>query len=162
MSGLYTFFEDLRAMKGGRLEDMKEDLEELYKLIADDVEFSFKSNTDVIPYSGRFPGKRGAKQWFESLLSNWSLATFNFTKVYAEGNVADFAMDEQHYFINPDGSKRYLSCYIVQSWMVDDNKMICYFQSNHDSSWMENVWHITQIYKDFYGYPKNYPPKKKK
>ncbi|MEW6443081.1 MAG: nuclear transport factor 2 family protein [bacterium] len=153
MSHLYDFF--------ARLYVGQEKWEDLYALWAPDAEISFKSNVDLIPYAGRYANIEGVKQWFQNLLSTWSLATFNFTKVYAEGNIADFAMDEQHYYTNPDGSRRYLSVYLVQSWIVDDNKKVHLFQSHHDSAWMDNTMLATQLYKDYYGYPKDYPPKKK-
>ena len=47
-------------------------------------------------------------------------------------------------------------------WTLDENKKIHYFQSNHDSGWMDHTMRCTQLYKDYYGFPKNYPPKKKK
>ena len=154
MSNLYNFF--ARVYAG------EESWEDLFALWADDAEISFKSNVDLIPYAGRYSGMEGVKQWFKNLTSTWSLATFNFTKVYAEGNLADFAMDEQHYYTNPDGSRRYLSVYLVQSWIVDDNKKVHLFQSHHDSGWMDHTMLATQLYKDYYGYPEDYPPQKKK
>ncbi|MEW5980402.1 MAG: hypothetical protein AB1898_31840 [Acidobacteriota bacterium] len=144
ISELYDYFDAIRAGKGS--------LEGLYTKWADDAEISFKSNTDVVPFAGRFSGKEGVRKWFATLVTGWSLATLNFTKIYTEGNTADFAMDEQHYFTNPDGSRRFLSCYIVQSWTVDDARRVRYFQSNHDSSWIENTLLMTQIYRDYYGY----------
>jgi hypothetical protein len=154
MSDMYDYF--------ARLYVGQETWEGLYAKWAEDAEISFKSNVEIIPYAGQYGGIEGVKQWFVDLTSSWSLATFNFTKVYAEGNVADFAMDEQHYYPNPDGSRRYLSVYLVQSWMLDENKKIHYFQSNHDSGWMDHTMRCTQLYKDYYGFPKNYPPKKRK
>ncbi len=135
--------------------------DDFYTLFSEDMEVVFKSNVDVIPYAGQYSGIDGLKQWFKDLLSIWSLATFNFTKVYSEGNVADYAMDEQHYYTNPDGSRRYLSVYLVQSWSVHENGKINLFQSHHDSGWMDNTFFATQVYKDYYGYPADYPPKKK-
>lgn len=135
--------------------------EKLWDLFGEDVEVVFKSNVDVIPYAGQYSGMPGLKKWFDNLLSIWSLATFNFTKTYSEGNRADFAMDEQHYYTNPDGSRRYLSVYLVQSWGISPDGKIHLFQSHHDSGWMDNTFHASQVYKDYYGYPPDYPPKKK-
>src|SRR4030042_498636 len=106
----------------------EETWENFYSQWAEDAEIVFKSNVDLIPYAGQYSGKEGAKLWFKNLLSIWSLATFNFTNVYCEGNVADFAMDEQHYYTNPDGSKRYLSVYLVQSWIAAENEKIHRFR----------------------------------
>lgn len=151
----YNFFAKLYAGN--------ETWENYFKIFwAEDAEISFKSNVDIIPYAGRYSNMEGAKQWFKNLTSAWSLATFNFTKVYAEGNIADYAMDEQHYYWNPDGSRRYLSVYLVQSWTIDDNNKIHLFQSHHDSGWMDHTLLATKLYKDYYGYPQDYPPKKKK
>ncbi len=154
LSDMYDMF--MKLYRG------EETWENFYTRWADDVEVVFKSNVDVIPYAGQYSEKDGLKRWFENLLSIWSLASFNFTKVYAEGNIADFAMDEQHYYTNPDGSKRYLSVYLVQSWVVDERGKICLFKSHHDSGWMDQTFFATQVYKDYYGYPKDYPPKKLK
>ena len=152
MSNMYDYFQRLYLGLGS--------WEDFYALFADDVEVVFKSNVDVIPYAGRYSGKEGLKQWFKNLLSTWSLASFNFTRIHAEGNVADFAMDEQHYYTNPDGSRRYLAVYLVQSWVADKNGKICLFKSYHDSAWLDQTFFASQVYKDYYGYPANYPPKK--
>jgi hypothetical protein len=154
MSNMYNTF--MKLYRG------EETWENFYSQWAEDAEIVFKSNVDLIPYAGQYSGKEGAKLWFKNLLSIWSLATFNFTNVYCEGNVADFAMDEQHYYTNPDGSKRYLSVYLVQSWIVDEKGKIHLFKSYHDSGWMDQTMLASQVYKDYYGYPADYPPRKKK
>lgn len=153
MSNMYNTF--MRLYRG------EESWENFYDLWADGIEVVFKSNVDVIPYAGQYSGKEGLKQWFKNLLSVWSLATFNFTNVYCEGNIADFAMDEQHYYTNPDGSRRYLSVYLIQSWIVDEEGKVHLFKSYHDSGWMDQTLLASQVYKDYYGYPADYPPKKK-
>ncbi|MEW5980403.1 MAG: nuclear transport factor 2 family protein [Acidobacteriota bacterium] len=153
LSNMYDYF--------GRLYMGQETWEGLYAKWADDAEIAFKSNVDLIPYAGRYEGKEGVKQWFNRLVSNWSVAAFNFTKICAEGNVADFTMDEQHYYTNPDGSRRYLSALLAHTWTLDDKGKVHLFKSYHDSAWLDNTWLLTQIYKDYYGYPEDYPPRKK-
>ncbi len=100
------------------------------------------------------------KQWLKDLFSIWSLNSFNFTNIYAEGNAADYAMHELHYYANPDGSKRYLDVYIVQSVMVDENGKLSLFKSYNDSAWLDETFFASEIYKGHYGYPRDYPPRK--
>lgn len=138
----------------------QEPFETLYSGMAEGVEVVFKSDVDVIPYAGRHSGVEGFKQWFSNLFSLWSLCSFNFTRIFAEGNIADFEIHELHYYNNPDGSKRYLDVYIVQSWLVDETGKLHRFQSHHDSAWLVETYWASQTYLDHYGYPKNYPPEK--
>ena len=131
--------------------------EDFYGRMSEGIEVVFKSNVDVLPYAGQYPGIPGFKQWLENLFSLWSLNAFNFTKVYTEGNAADFMMHELHYYDNPDGSKRYLDVYIVQSFKVDDQGKVELFKSYNDSSWLDETYFASQVYKEHYGYPDDYP-----
>lgn len=130
--------------------------EEFFELFADDVEVVFKSNVDVLPYAGQYSGKEGLQEWLRDLFSIWSLNSFNFTRWYAEGNCADMAMHELHYYENPDGSKRYLDVYIVQSWRTDAEGRIKLFTSYNDSAWLDETWRASPVYKRHYGYPEAY------
>jgi hypothetical protein len=130
--------------------------ETLYDKFSEGMETVFKSNTDVLPYAGVYPGNTGFEQWINDLFSIWSLNAFNFTGIYTQGNVSDFMMHELHYYNNPDGSKRYLDVYIVQHWMVDDNGKICLFKSYNDSAWLDETFFASEVYKAHYGYPANY------
>jgi len=140
----------------GRVYLGTEDWDTWYDLFADDMEVIFKSNVDLLPYAGQYSGKEGFKQWLKKLFSIWSLNSFNFTKTYAEGNIADFAMHELHYYDNPDGSRRYLDVYIVQNWITDGDGKIHLFKSYHDSAWLDETFLASKVYKDHYGYPENY------
>lgn len=133
------------------------DWEDFYNTMEDGVEVIFKSNVDVLPYAGQYSNREGFKQWIADLTSLWSLNAFNFTKVYTEGNAADFMMHELHYYNNPDGSKRYLDVYIVQSFKVSENGRIEYFKSYNDSAWLDETLFATEVYKKHYGYPDDYP-----
>lgn len=130
--------------------------EEFYALFADDVEIVFKSNVDVLPYAGQYSGKEGLREWFKDLFSIWSLNAFHFTRWYAEGNCADMAMHELHYYENPDGSRRYLDVYIVQSWRCDADGRIHLFTSYNDSAWLDETFRASTPYKQHYGYPADY------
>lgn len=130
--------------------------DEFWSLWADDMETVFKSNVDLLPYAGRYSGKEGFQQWIQDLFSIWSLNSFNFTETYAEGNQADFAMHELHYYTNPDGSKRYLDVYIVQSWRADESGKIHLFKSYNDSAWLDETYKASEVYKTHYGYPEDY------
>ncbi len=136
-----------------RLGDGSATWEEFYALFADDVEVVFKSNTDVVPYAGRYAGKEGLRRWFEDLFSIWSLNAFNYTRWYAEGDCADMAMHELHYYANPDGTRRYLDVYIVQSWRTDADGRIARFTSYNDSAWLDETWHASPAYREHYGHP---------
>lgn len=131
--------------------------EDFYGRMSEGIEVVFKSNVDVLPYAGQYPGIPGFKQWLENLFSLWSLNAFNFTKVYTEGNAADFMMHELHYYDNPDGTKRYLDVYIVQSFKVDDEGKVELFKSYNDSSWLDETYYASEVYKSHYGYPADYP-----
>lgn len=131
--------------------------EDFFAKLSDGVEVVFKSNVDVLPYAGQYSGKAGFKQWLDNLFSIWSLNAFNFTKVYTEGNAADFMMHELHYYKNPDGSKRYLDVYIVQSCLVDDAEKVQIFKSYNDSAWLDETYFASPVYKQHYGYPDDYP-----
>ena len=131
--------------------------EDFYGRMSEGIEVVFKSNVDVLPYAGQYPGIPGFKQWLENLFSLWSLNAFNFTKVYTEGNAADFMMHELHYYDNPDGSKRYLDVYIVQSFKVDDQGKVELFKSYNDSNWLDETYFASEVYKGHYGYPADYP-----
>lgn len=133
----------------------------LWDQMDEDVEVCFKSDVEVLPYAGQYSGKAGFKQWLMNLFSIWSLASFNYTRIFAEGNIADFEIHEVHYYNNPDGSRRYLDVYIVQSWLMDENGKLHRFKSYHDSLWLIDVLYVTDVYKAHYGYPKDYPPQKK-
>lgn len=124
-----------------------------------DVEVVFKSNVDVLPYAGQFSGSgpEGFKNWLDKLFSLWSLNAFNFTKVYTEGNAADFMMHELHYYNNPDGTKRYLDVYIVQSIILNDDGKMELFKSYNDSAWLDETFFASEVYKTHYGYPADYP-----
>jgi hypothetical protein len=122
-----------------------------------EIEVVFKSNVDVLPYAGQYSGIPGFKQWLENLFSLWSLNAFNFTKVYTEGNAADFMMHELHYYDNPDGTKRYLDEYIVQSFKVDEQGKVEIFKSYNGSSWLDETYYASEVYKGHYGYPADYP-----
>jgi hypothetical protein len=135
--------------------------ETLWSQMSEEVEVCFKSDVDVLPYAGQYSGKEGFQQWLKDLFSIWSLASFNYTRIFAEGNIADFEIHELHYYNNPDGSRRYLDVYIVQSWLVDETGKLHRFKSYHDSLWLIDVLHITDVYKAHYGYPKDYPPHQK-
>ena len=137
-----------------------ESYDKLYDHMNEDVEVCFKSDVDVIPYAGQYSGKEGFKQWFANLFSLWRLCAFNFTRIVAEGNMADFEIHELHYYDNPDGTQRYLDCYIVQSWLMDENGKMHRFKSYHDSNWLVETFYATEAYKAHYGYPKDYPPGK--
>jgi len=130
----------------------------LYEKMADGVEVVFKSDVEILPYAGRHSGIDGFRQWFKDLFSTWNLCAFNFTRIFAEGNIADFEIHELHYYNNPDGSKRYLDVYIVQSWLVDENGNLHRFKSYHDSAWLVETYKVTDTYKSHYGYPADYPP----
>lgn len=131
--------------------------EDFFNLLSDGVEVVFKSNVDVLPYAGQYSGKEGFKQWLDDLFSIWSLNAFNFTKVYTEGNAADFMMHELHYYNNPDGSRRYLDVYIVQSIRIDDEGKVQIFKSYNDSAWLDETYFASTVYKQHYGYPDDYP-----
>ena len=133
--------------------------EDFYAKLSDGVEVVFKSNVDVLPYAGQYSGQgsEGFKKWLDDLMSLWSLNAFNFTKVYTEGNVADFMMHELHYYNNPDGSKRYLDVYIVQSCLLKDDGKIELFKSYNDSAWLDETFYASEVYKKHYGYPPDYP-----
>ncbi|MFH1154470.1 MAG: hypothetical protein V1793_11700 [Pseudomonadota bacterium] len=131
--------------------------EDFYAGMGDGVEVVFKSNVDVLPYAGQYSHKQGFKQWLDDLFSLWSLNAFNFTKVYTEGNAADFMMHELHYYNNPDGSKRYLDVYIVQSFRVDEKGQLELFKSYNDSNWLDETFFASEVYKKHYGYPADYP-----
>jgi len=138
----------------------QEPWETLYSFMAEGVEVAFKSDVDILPYAGRHSGVEGFKQWFKDLFSTWSLCSFNYTRIFAEGNIADFEIHELHYYDNPDGSKRYLDVYIVQSWLVDEDGKLHRFKSYHDSAWLVETFFASPTYLEHYGYPKNYPPGK--
>lgn len=131
--------------------------DDFYERLSEGVEVVFKSNVDVLPYAGQYSGREGFKKWLENLFSIWSLNAFNFTKVYTEGNAADFMMHELHYYNNPDGTKRYLDVYIVQSLIVDDAGKVQIFKSYNDSAWLDETYFASEVYKQHYGYPKDYP-----
>lgn len=133
--------------------------EDFYSMLSDGVEVVFKSNVDVLPYAGQYsgPGASGFENWLKDLFSLWSLNAFNFTKVYTEGNAADFMMHELHYYNNPDGSKRYLDVYIVQCALVKDDGKIELFKSYNDSAWLDETFYASEVYKKHYGYPSDYP-----
>jgi hypothetical protein len=131
--------------------------DDFYSRMSDEIEVVFKSNVDVLPYAGQYPGKKGFKQWLEDLFSLWSLNAFNFTKVYCEGNAADFMMHELHYYDNPDGTRRYLDVYIVQSFKVDEQGEVQLFKSYNDSNWLDETFFASEIYREHYGYPADYP-----
>ncbi len=133
--------------------------DDFYSRLADNVEVVFKSNVDVLPYAGEYSGTNGQgfKNWLNDLLSLWSLNAFNFTKVYTEGNAADFMMHELHYYNNPDGTKRYLDVYIVQSAKINDDGKIELFKSYNDSAWLDETFYASEVYKRHYGYPADYP-----
>lgn len=133
------------------------DWEDFYDKMSEDIEVVFKSNVDVLPYAGQYPGKAGFKRWLDDLFSLWSLNAFNFTKVYTEGNAADFMMHELHYYDNPDGTRRYLDVYIVQSFKVDDQGKVQLFKSYNDSNWLDETFFASEVYKEHYGYPADYP-----
>ena len=130
--------------------------EDLYSKFDTGMETVFKSNVDVIPYAGVYSGNTGFGQWIADLFSLWSINSFNFTGIYGEGNVSDFMMHELHYYNNPDGTKRYLDVYIVQHWMTDDRGKIHLFKSYNDSAWLDETYHVSDVYKTHYGYPANY------
>lgn len=130
--------------------------EEFFSLFADDMEVVFKSNVDLIPYAGQYSGREGFQRWIQDLFSIWSLNAFNFTGIYAEGNQADFAMHELHYYTNPDGSRRFLDVYIVQSWRVNEEGKIHLFKSYNDSAWLDETYKASEAYKKHYGYPAGY------
>ena len=138
------------------------DWESFYDTMSEGVEVIFKSNVDVLPYAGQYSCKEGFKQWIEDLTSIWSLNAFNFTKVYTEGNAADFMMHELHYYDNPDGSKRYLDVYIIQSFKVSDDGKMEYLKSYNDSAWLDETFFASEVYKKHYGYPDDYPKGMKK
>jgi hypothetical protein len=148
MSGFYDTF--LQCYLGN------EPWEALYNEMAEGVEVVFKSDVAVIPYAGQHSGKAGFKQWFKDLFSIWSLCSFNYTRIVAEGNVADFEIHELHYYDNPDGSKRYLDVYIIQSWLVDEDGKLHRFKSYHDSAWLVETYRASETYLAHYGYPKGY------
>ncbi len=134
--------------------------EDFYSKLSDKIEVVFKSNVDVLPYAGEYSGTSGAegfKNWLKDLFSLWSLNAFNFTKVYTEGNMADFMMHELHYYNNPDGTKRYLDVYIVQSCKFNDEGKMELFKSYNDSAWLDETFFASEIYKKHYGYPADYP-----
>lgn len=134
--------------------------EVMFDLMAEGVEVAFKSDVEILPYAGQYSGIDGFKKWFENLFSIWSLCSFNFTRIIAEGNIADFEIHELHYYNNPDGSKRYLDVYIIQSWLIDENGKLHRFKSYHDSAWLVETYKVTDTYKAHYGYPADYPPGK--
>lgn len=131
--------------------------DDFYAKMSDGVEVVFKSNVDVLPYAGQYSHKAGFKNWLDDLFTIWSLNAFNFTKVYTEGNAADFMMHELHYYNNPDGSKRYLDVYIVQSFRVDEQGKLEIFKSYNDSNWLDETFFASEVYKQHYGYPADYP-----
>lgn len=131
--------------------------EAFYDKMSESVEVIFKSNVDVLPYAGQYSGREGFKQWISNLTSLWSLNAFNFTKVYTEGNAADFMMHELHYYNNPDGSKRYLDVYIVQSFRVNEQGDVEFLKSYNDSAWLDETFFASPVYKQHYGYPEDYP-----
>ena len=133
--------------------------DDYYSKLSDGVEVVFKSNVDVLPYAGQYSGSGsdGFKNWLNDLFSLWSLNAFNFAKVYTEGNAADFMMHELHYYNNPDGTKRYLDVYIVQSVLVNDDGKIELFKSYNDSAWLDETFYASEVYKKHYGYPSDYP-----
>lgn len=151
VSEMYVAF-GMAYLQGGKWEDF-------YSKQCDGVEVIFKSNIDVLPYAGQYsgPGQDGFKKWLGDLFSLWSLNAFNFTKVYTEGNAADFMMHELHYYNNPDGTKRYLDVYIVQSFRVNDEGKIEFFKSYNDSAWLDETFFASEVYKQHYGYPADYP-----
>ena len=126
---LYNTF--LRAYTG------QGSFDSLFDFMAEGVEVAFKSDVEILPYAGQYSGIAGFKKWFENLFSLWSLCSFNFTRIIAEGNIADFEIHELHYYNTPDGSKRY-----------------------HDSAWLVETYLVTDTYKAHYGYPADYPPGK--
>lgn len=130
--------------------------DDFYNRMDKNMEVIFKSNVDVLPYAGQYSYREGFKQWIEDLFSTWSLNAFNFTKVYTEGNAADFVMHELHYYTNPDGSKRYLDVYIIQSYIVDEDGKAQIFKSYNDSAWLDETFFVTDTYKQHYGYPADY------
>lgn len=130
--------------------------DDFWPVISDNFEVVFKSKVGVLPYAGRHVGKDGFKQWFENLFSIWSLESFNFTKIYAEGNTSDAMMHELHRYKNPDGTTRYLDVYIVQSWRYEEGNKLNMFKSFHDSAWLLETLFVTDTYKAHYGYPKDY------
>lgn len=132
--------------------------ETLYESLAEGMEVVFKSDTEMIPYAGQYSGIAGFKQWFKNLFSLWNLCSFNFTRIFAEGNMADFEIHELHYYNNPDGSKRFLDVYIIQSWRCDENGKLHLFKSYHDSNWLVETYLVSEPYKAHYGYPADYPP----
>ncbi len=136
--------------------------DDFYSRLSDGVEVIFKSNVDVLPYAGQYSGKEGFKKWLDDLFSIWSLNAFNFTKVYTEGNAADFMMHELHYYYNPDGTRRYLDVYIVQCGRYNDEGKAEFFKSYNDSAWLDETFYASEVYKQHYGYPADYPKGMKK
>ena len=154
VSNLYLAF-GMAYMGMGKWEDF-------YGQMSEGIEVVFKSNTEVLAYAGQYSGRQGFKQWIDNLFSLWSLNAFNFTKVYTEGNAADFMMHELHYYNNPDGTKRYLDVYIVQSFKVGDDGKVQLFKSYNDSNWLDETFFASEVYKTHYGYPADYPKGMKK
>ena len=152
MSGFYNQF--LQCYLGN------EPYENLFAGMSEGVEVVFKSDMEVLPYAGRHSGIDGFKQWFKDLFSIWSLCSFNYTRIFAEGNLVDFEIHELHYYNNPDGSKRYLDVYIIQSWLYDEEGKLHRFKSYHDSAWLVETFKASETYLAHYGYPANYPPQK--
>jgi hypothetical protein len=134
--------------------------EKLFERMAEGVEVVFKSDMEVIPYAGQHSGIEGFQQWFKDLFSIWSLCSFNYTRIFAEGNIVDFEIHELHYYNNPDGSRRYLDVYIIQSWLWDEEGKLHRFKSYHDSAWLVETFKASETYLKHYGYPEDYPPKK--
>lgn len=118
-----------------------------------DVEVVFKSNVDVLPYAGHYAGPEGIQGFFARLFSAFSMGTMDFHRLYAEGDAADFALHEPHYFLNADGSRRYLDIYIVQSWRLDEEGRVRRFTSYNDSAWMDEAFKLSEVYEAHYGTP---------
>lgn len=166
-----AFDEDSEADAGAALSRMydtfaglpvgKASLDDLYALFADGIEVVFKANTNVIPYAGHHSKKEGLRRWFQTLLSLYLPNAMNVTRIYAEGNAADFVQHTSYYYASPSSPPRFNDVYVVQSFLVEEDGAIRLFKSYNDSAWMDQHRTAGETYRAHYGHPGTYPEETK-